>query len=165
MIQPRTYTELVPVRITAELRAELQDKLGQTGIGAAMRDVALRAIGRDDLVVSEGRDESGHLARQRQPKGPWVMVAVNLTKEQRQVLSEAAKGGGIALSALLRTAVVAELGLPAVEPRERADGKGKWPLGKRKASKAPPAKRKADRANEVATKERAAQAWKGLVKK
>lgn len=132
MIQPRTYTERIAVRITTELRDSLRAKLADAGIGAAMRDAALRAIGRDDLVLGEGRDESGHgAARAARATGDWAVVGVNLTSRQRAVLSGQARAQKVALSALLRDSLVAELGLP----KPKASARGGWPLGARKSGR------------------------------
>lgn len=131
MIQPRTYTERIAVRITTELRDSLRARLADAGIGAAMRDAALRAIGRDDLVLGEGRDESGHVNRPRGGGGGWCTVGVNVTRKQRAELRAAARDGKTALSALLRDSLVAELGLP----KPKASARGGWPLGARKSGR------------------------------
>lgn len=131
MIAPRLYTERVPVRISTALRDQLQEKLADVGVAAAMRDAALCAIGRDDLVVGDGRDESGHQARRS--AGEWATVGVNLTTAQKRALHSAAKAGGVALSALLCDSLLVRLRMPKRKPRARADGRGSWPLGKRKS--------------------------------
>lgn len=130
VIQPRTYTERIAVRITTELRDSLRAKLADAGIGAAMRDAALRATGWENLVVDTARDESGHQARAA-AVGQWVTVGVNMTKLQKRALAKAAKSGEVALSALLRDSLVAELGLP----KPKASARGGWPLGARKSGR------------------------------
>lgn len=135
VIQPRIYTERVAVRITTELRDQLRAKLCDVGVAAAMRDETLCSIGRSDLVEKDSRDESGHQTRSQRAVGEWVTVGVNVTKAQKRALSAAAKSAGVALSALLRDSLVAELGLPAVESKPREDGRGGWPLGKRKSGR------------------------------
>lgn len=135
MIQPRTYTERIAVRITTELRDSLRAKLADTnepvqGLGAAMRQAALHAIGRADLVMGDDRNEAGHQAR-RSAAGDWIVIGVNLTPAQKRALAKAAKSGEVALSALLRDSLVAELGLP----RPKASARGGWPLGARKSGR------------------------------
>lgn len=135
MIQPRIYTERIAVRITTELRDQLREEIGEAGIAATMRDAALHAIGRGDLVLDRGRDESGHVNRPRGGGGGWCTVGVNVTSKQRAALKAAARASDRALSALLRDSLVAALDLPPVESKPRSDGRAGWPLGKRKSGR------------------------------
>ena len=117
-----------------EHRWELQRALPQeVGVGAALRDAGLRAIGRADLVIEAPREEGGNRAP-RESTAEHVTVSVHLTGEQLEALTSAAKTAGQSRSTLLHDALRAELRLKGVKP---ADHPGGWTRGKRR-SKSPP---------------------------
>ena len=117
-----------------EHRWELRRALPQeVGVGGALRDAGLRAIGRADLVIEAPREEGGNRAP-RESTAEHVTVSVHLTGEQREALKAAAKKAGQSLSTLLHDALRAELQLKAVKPAERTGG---WTRGKRRSRKPP----------------------------
>lgn len=129
MSKPVIYTVRTSIAMRGDQRDELEAHLPDIGLRAMLRDAGLRVIGREDLVMGEGRDESGH--RRKRKAGstpPWVFVSVSLTAEQKRVLTAAAKSRSMSLSALLNDAVRFELGLPPVT--ESAKG---WKRGKRRS--------------------------------
>lgn len=130
-----TYTEQVAVRLPATTRNEIERHLGDdVGLSAAMRNAALKAIGRADLIFDDQRDESGH-KRKRTSSAKWVITPVKMTLQQKRALAKAAKTAGSSLSALLLESLRFELGLATPAP-----GKHKgWQFGKRRSS--PPKRR------------------------
>jgi hypothetical protein len=103
------------VRLLASEQARLMDKLDeQTPISAALRDAALRAIGRGDLVLHT-QNASGYLATKVPITGEvreFYLSYVRLSARQFAALDIAARDKNIALSALMRDALMAELKLP-----------------------------------------------------
>lgn len=129
MSRQLVYTVRTSIAMRGDQRDELEAHLPDTGLRAMLRDAGLRVIGRGDLVIDSGRDESGH--RRKRKAGstpPWVFVSVSLTAEQKKVLTAAAKSQSMSLSALLNDAVRFELGLDPVT--ESAKG---WKRGKRRS--------------------------------
>lgn len=115
-------------------REDLTAQLPDSGLGAFIRDATLKAIGREDLVLDDGRDESGH-RKTSKASPPWVYVSAHLTAEQHAVLVAAARKQARSLSALMLDSALFELGL---EPPP-ASNRG-WTRGKRRSS--PPAKKR-----------------------
>lgn len=129
MSKPIVYTVRTSIAMRGDQRDELERHLPDIGLRAMLRDAGLRVIGRGDLVIDAGRDESGH--RRKRKAGstpPWVFVSVSLTAEQKKVLTAAAKSRSMSLSALLQDAARFELGLDPVT--ESAKG---WKRGKRRS--------------------------------
>ena len=118
-----------------ELRNQMAALLGaDVGLGSAMRDAALKAIGRKDLIV----DAEAVTPPQRKPprKAPnnmraYTTVGVNLTGEQLEAVDTAARARGVAVSALFIDALCVALGLPLREAEAI-----RYPLRRRRS--APP---------------------------
>lgn len=135
----RTFPIRVKVRVRWEQHAEMDKALGDgVGISSAMRDAALRAIGRDDLVIEvdtpEARRRKSAPPKARTSNAPreYAGALVNLTHHQHLALDTYARDNAIALSALLRDSLLTELGMPLGKPLD------KWyPLGKRRSQPAP----------------------------
>lgn len=135
MTKARTYTKRVSAAMRGKIRNQIEERLPDTGVGAVLRDATLRAIGRDDLVIDEGRDESGH-RRPRRSTPRWVYVTVHLTVEQHAELVAAARSKSMSLSTLMVESALFELGIAAA-PKSTTGG---WTRGKRRSS--PPAKKR-----------------------
>lgn len=132
MATSKTYTERIAVRIPAQQRDEIEAQLGDVGLTAAMRDATLRAIGREDLVIDEQRDEGGHKRAKRSPsQAAWTVTPVPLTPLQRRAIDAAARAKEEAASKLMLDSLRFELGLSA-SATERGWRKG-WPVGRRKS--------------------------------
>lgn len=132
MPKARTYTKRVSVAVRGKIRNQMEDLLPDSGVGAVLRDATLRAIGRDDLVIDDGRDESGH-RRPRKATPLWVYVTVHLTAEQHAELVAAARSKSMSLSTLMLESALFELGLTPAPPSKT----GGWTRGKRRSN--PPA--------------------------
>jgi hypothetical protein len=128
MTSDRTYTERIAVRMPAEIREKIEKRLGDTRLSAALRDAALRSIGRGDLVVAT---EPGP-QRPRKPGATWVVIPVPATVQQKKALGRSAKAQKIALSTLMLDALLAELRL-ATREASRGWRRG-WELGRRRSS-------------------------------
>jgi hypothetical protein len=116
------------VRLLASERAKVLAKIGDGAVGAAIRDSALRAIGREDLVI-----ESPYDTRRRgsQPPEPTdsVIVQPKLTAQQHRALDDAARKQDVSLSFLLYAAVMTACKLPIRKPHDQW-----YQLGKRRSS-------------------------------
>ena len=117
-------------------RALLQERLPEdVGLGAALRDAGLRAVGAGHLV-SDKRDESGHRKKRLPPseQPDEVAVTVHLSDQQKAAIDSWAKQHGVSRTVLLQDALRAELGLEQLEPSSELGG---WPRGRRQ-SRTPP---------------------------
>jgi hypothetical protein len=111
-----------------EIRNRIEEMLPDTGVGAILRDATLRAIKRKDLIIDEGRDESGH-RRPRKRTPLWVYTTVHLTDEQHAELVAAARKKALSLSTLMLESVLFELGIKP-PPASKTGG---WTRGKRRS--------------------------------
>lgn len=112
---PKTFTAKVSVRMPAQQRYEIAERLGCIGVAAALRDAALRAIGRADLIVGVSRDESGHRRKQKKAPTGYAVLQVSMTSAQREALDVAARRAEVSLSSLVEDSLLVELGMPARE--------------------------------------------------
>ena len=123
----KVYTEVVGVGMRVEHWEELKALLPDVGVGTALRDAALRAIGRDDLVIESQRNDSGHRARKSSPQRAYANIPVGTTRQQKAAIAAAARKAKKSVAALMHDALRAELGLSPVD----AAGKG-WVRGRRR---------------------------------
>lgn len=130
MTRPKTYPELIPVRLPVALAEAIEERLAESededyeyGLSGALRDAALRAIGRRDLVIDDMPTPS-RLGQKtnRRPSARWVISPVKLTAAQKLAIVAAAKGYEISASYLMVDALCAELNLPTRDATATSKG-------------------------------------------
>jgi hypothetical protein len=116
----KTYPELIAVRMPVALAEAIEERLAEaededydSGLSGALRDAALRAIGRGDLVIEDMPTPSGTgLKTKRRPDARWVVSPAKMTAQQKRAIVDAAKGYDVSASYLMVDALCAELSLP-----------------------------------------------------